>query len=324
MHSLRKTYWQIGILVILLGSLALFLWLGASPKAAARPESTTMVETRLHPPAVVAPQDVTDGGMWTLDYMYISLVTDSDWERKDVANSSGGTFSHSGSWTDWGGDTYEGKTTLAFSMPQSIPADGEADITASGDAEWTSAGMTTPRRALLWVTGTGPAENNDCYPFPFDDEDDVQGRTVMLAGGPHRCTIKPATVPAGSNQFWMNFSVQTQIDNPGLVVPTVHKLEINVSALFRFCASALDCRSIEGKVFAVPPDDQRYPLIGVPVTLLRNGQFLRQTITEPPDGHYVLNHVPITNSLTLSVTLRNDANVPSPFQVQIGAPGISA
>ena len=320
MHSLRKVHWQIGTLVILLGSLSLFLWLGASPQVVARPQTVPATATSVPLSlAESAPQGVTDGGMWTLDYMYISIWEDDDIEHKDVPNSGGGTISHNASWTDYQGHTYDAKTSLTFSMPQSIPADGEAVITANGTAEWTSAGMTGRRKVYLWVGGVGPTE--DCDPSSFQSQDNVQGSTVQLAAGPNNCTIKPALNPAGSNQFWVSFSLQTDMNNPSLVSQTVHDVEVWVSASFRYCASAIDCRSIEGDVFAVPPDQQHYPLIGVPVTLLRNGQFLRQTITEPPDGHYVLNHVPITSNLTISVTLRNDANFPSPFQVQVGAPG---
>jgi hypothetical protein len=75
---------------------------------------------------------------------------------------------------------------------------------------------------------------------------------------------------------------------------------------------------IQGRVHAIPETDEVLPIIGAPVQLLRNGQYLRGTITDPPDGRFILTNVPITTNLVISVTLRHDQAFPSTFQVTYG------
>ena len=78
--------------------------------------------------------------------------------------------------------------------------------------------------------------------------------------------------------------------------------------------------TIRGQVRAIPETDAIYPLIGVPVTLLRNGQFVRMTYTEALDGRYTLPNVPIADNLTIQVNLRNESVYPAPFEVRWQTP----
>jgi hypothetical protein len=57
-----------------------------------------------------------------------------------------------------------------------------------------------------------------------------------------------------------------------------------------------------------------YSLSRVPVTLLRRGRVLAQTVTDI-DGFYSLNRVPITDSVIISVTLEYAATTPPVFRV---------
>lgn len=79
--------------------------------------------------------------------------------------------------------------------------------------------------------------------------------------------------------------------------------------------------TIQGKVRAIPETDRLFPIIGARVTLVRDGQTLATALTQPSDGRYVLSGVPITNNLTISVTLRHDAVAPPSFQVTYGQRG---
>lgn len=72
---------------------------------------------------------------------------------------------------------------------------------------------------------------------------------------------------------------------------------------------------IQGRVYAPGSD---YPLIGVPVSLVRDGAVERQTISQPPDGFYAFADVPAAANLILSATLQYSATTPMPFQVTYG------
>ncbi len=101
---------------------------------------------------------------------------------------------------------------------------------------------------------------------------------------------------------------------------------IRIRLKYRRCNDPTSCLTIKGQVYTVPEQNMTYPLIGVPVTLLHNGQFLRQTVTQPPYGDYVFTNVPVSNNYTISTTLRHDGVFPSPFQVlyqQRGTPPVT-
>ena len=73
--------------------------------------------------------------------------------------------------------------------------------------------------------------------------------------------------------------------------------------------------SMEGEVTT---PGSTLPLLGVPVTLLRNGVVLGRAVTRPPFGQYILPSVPVTDSLVLSVTLENAATFVPSFRVIYG------
>jgi hypothetical protein len=56
----------------------------------------------------------------------------------------------------------------------------------------------------------------------------------------------------------------------------------------------------------------------VPVSVLRDGAVLRRTISQPPDGSYVLADVPAAANLVISATLQYSATAPMPFQITYG------
>jgi hypothetical protein len=60
------------------------------------------------------------------------------------------------------------------------------------------------------------------------------------------------------------------------------------------------------------------PLIGVAVALLRDGVVLQETVSQPPDGSYVLAEAPAAANLVIRATLELAATDPPAFQVTYG------
>jgi hypothetical protein len=69
---------------------------------------------------------------------------------------------------------------------------------------------------------------------------------------------------------------------------------------------------IKGRVYV---EEENLPLIGVPVALERDGTVLQETVSQPPDGSYVLAEVPPSDKLVIRATLQLSNTTAIPFQV---------
>jgi len=63
------------------------------------------------------------------------------------------------------------------------------------------------------------------------------------------------------------------------------------------------------------PEGYDFPLIDVPVALVRDGTVITHTISKAPDGAYMLYDVPITTNVVLSVTLEHALNPTRTFEI---------
>ncbi|NOZ73739.1 MAG: hypothetical protein GXP38_17915 [Chloroflexi bacterium] len=293
-----------GLTMLLFGSLLPF----AGPIPA---QATGASRDVLAKPAMI--QENT-AGEWVLTKVSYTNSYWSDffaWSKDDFGTLplAGGAISYSHSWT-WLDDSksWEGQITSELVLPQTIPLGGSAEIATRGKAQWRLAGLTDwgdgDWAGGLYARVYGGAPFETCDPERIEvSADEMQNRTTNMASGWARCTLNPVLLSPGVDRFTVFLLIDsyTRGVRPG---KTTYRVQTWLEITYIYCANQSNCISIEGSVYTVPDEEGRIPLIGVPITLLRNGKFMKQTITLPPFGEYEFSSVPITDSLTLSVTLR--------------------
>ncbi len=274
-------------------------------------------------PSELSSTGVQAGTVWDVVELRIMVFeTDGNSERQvltqtvpaGVQGASAQYTRHFTDSTEWFGGSAEVAVSLRFSYPSRMTSGERVTFGAQGSTAIRPSGVYTDAvrifKANLDVYNSfwnNPFEGCDTRAYE-SDEDVENDKTISLSSRQVSCTF---TVSGGqTGRFTWSFAVAGALGawwGPNYDEPA--HLYMKVDAIYEPRTTA--AVALEGRVNAGP----LFPLIGVPVTLLRSGSVLAQAVTQPPDGRYTLPHVPITTNLVLSVTLEHAAVAPPTFRI---------
>ncbi len=299
-HLVRTRRWR--LVLIMFVEVMLLLLLIISLGAAGSPDGGK--QNSVEP-------DAAD--VWILDKVWIDQKLQDAMGINSI--SVGRTFK-----AEWQGTT-EAAGTMSGSMNFSLPEQ-----------------ITSNEETIFMIDGANASYNWEFIPKYRTGVASIEAEfyDFYRAFGRHDCEKKESNSLVGGNQG----TATLQLESFGCSYDPADRLFSGYDALkfiFRFVISISYCdgwncyesfdlvpiqlnyelqteptTTIMGKV-SVP--DHKYPLIGVPVAVVRDGKVLRQAVSQPPDGRYTISGVPITDSLTMSVTLKHAANYPATFRI---------
>ena len=273
--------------------------------------------------AAMAPdtQPATANETWVLqEVRFGGTECDTPFNRDDGFPIGGGAASLACSVTDsWGTASVNGTMSLSYPLVLTYDEPGTFAAQASGSFGWS-----LPRggRARLVLEMDGDVFSHSPGCSEVENPESGLGGATDSAGLQASVTCSPDRNWWFGDEGWFEFKMDLWVFQ-GSGIGAIRRA-FAFGKVWLHYEREIDPEAhvaLQGHVTTVAEPGEEYPLIGVPVTALRNGVQLARGVTRHPDGLYTLPSIPVTDSVTLSVTLEHAAANPHTFRILSGTLG---